>query len=412
MTVRAGIPLHHADPGVAVDEHMVRNYVRAEEVFVDGCGAELRTADGTPYLDFLGGIGVSALGHGHPGLAEALADQAHRTLHVSNLFRHPYTEEVAGRLARLTGLAATLFTNSGAEANEAALKLARKRQRDAGRPHRTGFVALEGGFHGRTMGALSVTSGASYRAPFGPMVPGTTFVPAGDLQALSLVVEREAPAAVILEPVQGEGGIVPLSPGYLQGVRALCSATHTVLIHDEVQSGCGRTGTFLAAQSSGVTPDVVTLAKPLAAGLPLGAIVVSEELSDVLRPGDHGSTFAGGPMALRAAALFLGMLEDEGLMEQVARLGARLRGGLEEIAEAHPVVTEVRGRGLMLGIRLHEGAKDLQRRLYEHHHLITNCTAGDVVRLLPPYVVTEAQIDDALGRIRRGLQEIQGDPEK
>ena len=395
---------------VPVDEHMVRNYVRAEEVFVEGHGAELRTAEGVAYLDFLGGIGVSALGHGHPELARALADQAHRTLHVSNLFRHPYTEEVAGRLTRLTGLDAALFTNSGTEANEAALKLARKHQKDAGRSHRTGFVALEGGFHGRTMGALSVTSGASYRAPFEPMVPGTTFVPSGDLEALAAAVRREEPAAVILEPVQGEGGVVALPASYLQGARAVCSATDTVLVHDEVQSGCGRTGTFLAAQAAGVTPDVVTLAKPLAAGLPLGAMVVRRELAGVMKPGDHGSTFAGGPMALRAAALFLGMLEDGDLMERAARLGARLRGGLEEIAASDSLATEVRGRGLMLGIRLREGAKELQRRLYAEHHLITNCTAGDVVRLLPPYVVTEAQVDQALERIHRALKDMQGDP--
>jgi predicted acetylornithine/succinylornithine family transaminase len=390
---------------------MVRNYVRAGEVFVEGRGAELRDADGTAYLDFLGGIGVSALGHGHADLARALADQAHRTLHVSNLFRHPYTEEVAGRLARLTGLDATLFANSGSEANEAALKLARKYQRDSGRAHRTGFVALEGGFHGRTMGALSVTSGARYREPFGPLVPGTTFVPAGDLDALAAAVEREQPAALILEPIQGEGGIVALPSPYLRAARALCSNTETVLIHDEVQSGCGRTGTFLAAQHCDVTPDIVTLAKPLAAGLPLGAVVVRENLNRVLGPGDHGSTFAGGPMALRAAALFLGLLEDQGLLEQVGRLGARLRLGLEEIATRHPRITEVRGRGLMLGIRLPEGAEALQRRLYVHHHLITNCTAGDVVRMLPPYVVTEAEIDEALERIQRAMLQLEKDPE-
>ena len=399
-TRAAHLPGRHAP-----DAHMVRNYARAEEVFVDGWGAELRAADGTRYLDFLGGIGVSALGHGHPALAEALSDQAHRTLHVSNLFRHPWTEDVALRLTRLTGLDAVLFTNSGTEANEAALKLARKHQRDSGRPGRTGFVALQGGFHGRTMGALAVTSGAAYREPFGPMVPGTTFVPVGDLDALASALHQEHPAAVILEPVLGEGGIVELDARYLRGVRALCTHTQTVLIHDEVQSGCGRTGTFLAAQAAEVTPDVVTLAKPLAAGLPLGAVVVGDDLAGVLRPGDHGSTFAGGPMALRAAAVFLSLLEEEGLLDRVSELGARLRHGLDEIARTHPAVSEVRGRGLMLGLRLHEGAKDLQKRLYHEHRLITNCTAGDVVRMLPPYVVTEAQIDDALDRIRQALRD-------
>lgn len=386
---------------------MVRNYSRADEVFVDGCGAELRTAEGEVYLDFLGGIGVSALGHGHAALAEALADQAARTLHVSNLFRHPYTEEVASRLARLTGLEAALFTNSGAEANEAALKLARKYQRDAGRPHRTGFVALEGGFHGRTMGALSVTSGESYRAPFGPMVPGTRFLPADDLDAMRRALELERPAAVILEPIQGEGGVVELSARYLREVRHLCDVTETVLIHDEIQSGCGRTGTFLAAQAAGVTPDIVTLAKPLAAGLPMGAVVVRDELAGVLRPGDHGSTFAGGPLALRAALVFLTLLEEDGLMEGADRLGGRLRAGLEAIARDVPGVGAVRGRGLMLGLHVGARAKELQQRLYRDHRLITNCTAGAVLRMLPPYVVTETQIDDALDRIRSALATMQ-----
>lgn len=393
----------------ALDAHMVRNYGRADEVFVDGCGAELRTTEGVVYLDFLGGIGVSALGHGHPDLAAALADQAGRTLHVSNLFRHPYTVEVATRLAHLTGLEAVLFTNSGAEANEAALKLARKHQRDAGRPERTGFVALEGGFHGRTMGALSVTSGASYRAPFEPMVPGTRFLPSGDLDAMRVTLARDRPAAVILEPIQGEGGVVELSPEYLRGVRDLCDATDTVLIHDEVQSGCGRTGTFLAADAAGIKPDVVTLAKPLAAGLPMGAIVVRAELADVLKPGDHGSTFAGGPLALRAALVFLTLLEDDGLMERAAELGARLKTGLEAIAADFPNVGAVRGRGLMLGLHIPKGAKELQQRLYRDHHLITNCTAGEVIRMLPPYVVTESQIDDALGRIRSALGSLELD---
>jgi acetylglutamate kinase len=399
--------MKEAYPEHPLDAHMVRNYARAAEVFVAGAGAELRTAEGDVYLDFLSGIGVSALGHGHPALSAALADQAQRTLHVSNLFRHPFTEEVAERLARLTGLDAVLFANSGAEANEAALKLARKHQRDAGRPERTGFIALQGGFHGRTMGALSVTSGAAYRTPFEPLVPGTTFVEPHDLDALSGALYENPPAAVILEPIQGEGGIVELEVGYLRGVRDLCTRTGTILIHDEIQSGCGRTGTFLAAQAAGVRPDVVTLAKPLAAGLPLGAVVVTSELSGVLRPGNHGSTFAGGPLTLRAALVFLQALEEDGLLQDVRARGARMRAGLDRIAGTWPVVTEVRGRGLMLGLRLAEGAPALKDILYDEHRLIANCTAKDVVRFLPPFVVTDPQIDDALERIEASLHALQ-----
>ncbi len=379
-------------------------YAPADEVFVAGRGAELRTDTGSVYLDFLSGIGVSALGHGHPALTEALVDQAAALLHVSNLYRHPHTEQVAERLVRMTGLAAVLFANSGAEANEAALKIARKHQRDAGRPGRTGIVALEGGFHGRTMGALSVTAREGYRAPYEPLVPGVSFVPAGDLPALERAVLRTAPAAVVLEPIQGEAGIVELDDAYLRAVRELCTRTGTVLVHDEVQSGCGRTGAFLAAERAGVLPDLVTLGKPLAAGLPVGAVVASRRLAGVLRPGDHGSTFAGGPLVLRAALVFLNALE-EGLMDHVARVGARLRSGLERIVATSPLAREVRGRGLMLGVRLRgpDTARTLQATLHRDRKLLANAAGDGVLRLLPPYVLTEGQVDDGLRRIGSAL---------
>lgn len=389
-------------PATRSRSFLMRNYTQAEELFVSGQGAELHTAEGVTYLDFLSGIGVSALGHAHPSLVAALSRQAADVVHLSNLFRHPLAEPVAERLAGLCGLDAVLFTNSGAEANEAALKLARKYQRDTGHPERTSFVALTGSFHGRTFGALSVTANAAYRAPFEPLIPGVTFVPPGDLSALAQVVDETRPAAVILEPIQGEGGVYVLGADYLRAVRALCTETGTVLIHDEVQSGCGRTGRFLAAQHAGVTPDIVTLSKPLAAGLPLGAVVTAPPLAGTFEPGSHGSTFAGGPLALRACSVFLSELEG-GLMDQVAERGARLRAGLESVAADFPVVAEVRGSGLMLGARLSRGAPELQRTLYREHRLVTNATAGDVLRLLPPYVVTDAQIDDGIARIRSAL---------
>ena len=282
-----------------MDEHVIRTYARAEEVFVSGQGAVLRDADGREYLDMLGGIAVSALGHAHPELVAALRQQVGEVLHTSNLYRHPHTEAVAGLIADLTGLDAVFFTNSGAEATEAALKIARKHQRQTGAADRTGFVALEGGFHGRTLGALSVTHTPAYRAPFEPLVPGTQFVPPGDVAALESALANH-PAALILEPIQGESGVVELPTNYLQTARALCSSTGTVLIHDEVQCGSGRTGTFLAADHADVQPDIVTLAKPIAAGLPMGMAVVRSELAGALVPGDHGSTFAGGPLACRA----------------------------------------------------------------------------------------------------------------
>lgn len=375
-----------------MDEHVIRTYVRRPEVFVSGEGCVLRDAEGREWLDFLGGIAVSALGHGHAGLVEALRDQAGKLLHVSNLYRHPYTEDVAGRLARLSGMEAVFFTNSGAEASECALKLARKAQKLRGNPQRTGFVSLEGGFHGRTMGALSVTAGAKYREPFAPLVPGVTFVQRGDLDGLASALRAE-PAALIIEPIQGEGGIFDHGVEYLRAARDLCAETGTLLIHDEVQCGSGRTGKFLCGAWSDIVPDIATLAKPIAAGLPMGACLVAKGLEETLVPGDHGSTFAGGPLVLRAAQVVLAALED-GLLDHVVARGEQFRAGLEELMSRHGAIQEVRGRGLMLGLRSDRGP-DVQKTLFDRG-LITNCTAGDVVRFLPPYVVTAAEVDRAL----------------
>ncbi|MBL8858911.1 MAG: acetylornithine/succinylornithine family transaminase [Planctomycetes bacterium] len=386
-----------------MDEHVLHTYQRAEEVFVSGNGAEIVDASGKQYLDFLGGIAVSALGHAHPGLTAALRDQVGKVVHVSNLFRHPYTEEVATRLARLSGLEAVFFTNSGAEANEAALKIARKFHKNAGNPERTGFIAIEGGFHGRTLGALSLTHNAKYRAPFEPLVPGCSWVPANDVAALESALRRERPAALVLEPIQGEAGVRELTREFLRAARRTCDATGTLLVHDEVQGGCGRTGQFLAGDAASVKPDIVTLAKPIAAGLPMGACVVSKGLVDTLQPGDHGSTFAGGPLVCRAALVFLRELEEGGLMQQVAERGTQLRAGLEGLQREIPLISELRGRGLIQGVRLARGAEDAQRELYRAG-LITNRTGGDVIRLLPPYVITPAQIARGLDILREVLR--------
>jgi acetylornithine/N-succinyldiaminopimelate aminotransferase len=396
-----------------MDEHVLLTYRRAEEVFVDGDGAEVRDEQGRVYLDFLSGIAVSALGHGHPEIVSALQDQAGKMLHTSNLFRHPYTEEVAARIAHLTGLEACFFANSGAEAVEAALKIARKHQRIAGHPERTGFVAMEGSFHGRTYGALSVTHTAKYREPFGPLLDGVTFVPVGDAAALERALKPEtgpardssgaAPAGLILEPIQGESGVRELPHDFLRLARRLCDETGTVLIHDEVQCGCGRTGNFLAAEAAGVKPDVVTLAKPIAAGLPMGVTVVSKRLAGTLEPGDHGSTFAGGPFVCRAALVFLRLVDTGGMLEQVRARGQQLRRGLESIERDFPVVIELRGRGLIQGLRLAHGTEELQKDLYRRG-LIVNKTGGDVIRLLPPYVITSAQVNRGLDLLREGLE--------
>jgi acetylornithine aminotransferase/acetylornithine/N-succinyldiaminopimelate aminotransferase len=383
-----------------MDEGLMKTYARADEVFVAGHGAVLQDSTGREFLDLLAGIAVSALGHGHVELTAALRDQVGKIVHLSNLFRHPYTEQVATRLCRLTDMAAAFFTNSGTEAMECALKLARKAMHVRGTPQRTSFVALEGGFHGRSLGALSLTWNEKYRKPFAPLQQ-VTWLPPEDTQALAKTLAEQQPAAFVLEPVQGEGGIRELSAGYLQKARELCTATGTVLVHDEIQSGCGRTGRFLAAQHAGVVPDVVTLAKPIAAGLPMGACLCTAPFADTFSKGEHGSTFAGGPLVCRASLVFLDEV-DRGLLGNVQDRGRELKAGLTALQRELPIVREVRGRGLMLGLRLHHSADAVQKALYQAG-VIVNCTATDVLRIVPPFVITAAQVQQGLRVLREVL---------
>lgn len=383
-----------------MDESVMKTYARADEVFVAGHGAVLQDSTGREFLDFLAGIAVSALGHGHAELTAALRDQVGKVVHLSNLFRHPYTEQVATRLCALTDMAAAFFTNSGTEAMECALKLARKAMQRRSEPERTSFVALEGGFHGRSLGALSLTWNEKYRKPFLPLQQ-VTWVAPEDTTGLARVLRSEKPAAFVLEPVQGEGGIRMLSAAFLRASRELCTETGTLLVHDEIQSGCGRTGRFLAAQHAGVVPDVVTLAKPIAAGLPMGACLANQAFAETFGKGEHGSTFAGGPFVCRAALVFLDEIE-RGLLGQVQERGAQLRAGLERLQRDFPIVREVRGLGLMLGLRLHHSAEAVQKALHKNG-LLVNCTAGDVLRIVPPYVVTAEQVDQALRLLRETL---------
>ena len=388
-----------------MDEHVLSTYLRADEVFVRGEGARLWDSEGKQWIDFLGGIAVSALGHNHPRLVRELTDQLGKLIHTSNLFRHPYTDEVAERVTRLAGMQAAFFTNSGTEAIEAALKISRKRQRQLGHPERTGFVALEGSFHGRTMGALSITHTAKYREPFEPLVPGVTFVAPDDSATLARVLREKLPAALVMEPIQGESGVRCLDPQYLREARRLCSETGTLLVHDEVQCGSGRTGTFLYSEHLDVHPDIVTLAKPIAAGLPMGMALVSKELAGTLQPGHHGSTFAGGPLVCRGALCFLDEIEQHGLLENVRARGAQLRAGLEDLRREFGVVSELRGLGLIQGLRLERGAEALQKKLYQDG-LIVNRTGGDVIRILPPYVITRDEIAQGLELLRAGLRSL------
>lgn len=384
-----------------MDEHLLPTYRKAEEVFVHGSGARLFDDKGHAFLDFISGIGVSALGHAHPRLTAALHDQVGKLLHVSNLYRHGLTEDVAARIARLTGMEATFFCNSGSEAVEAAIKLARKHQKVAGRQERSSILALEGSFHGRTTGALAATSNAAYRDPFGPLLE-VNFLANDDPEALVAALVGQQAAALILEPIQGEGGLQPLSHEYLRAAREACTSTQTVLIHDEIQCGVGRTGRFLAADAAGVKPDLVCLAKPLAAGIPIAALVANAELANTLGPGDHGSTFGGGPLALRAAQVVLDELEVGGLMMRVLERGQQLQQGLQKLSDKCPFATGTRGVGLMQGLLVPGRSAELQRELHTRHLLSATAT-GDVLRLLPPYTVTTTDVDEALSIISDAL---------
>ena len=386
-----------------MDEFVMHTYARNEVAFARGDGAVLYDADGNEWIDALGGLAVNALGHAHPKLVAAIADQAGKLIHTSNLYRQSIGEQVAERLARLSGMRAAFFACSGSEANETALKIARKYQREQGRPERTAFVALEQSFHGRTTGALSVTHNPKYREPFGPLIGPVTFVPPNDVDALRAAVD-DTTAALILEPIQGEGGLTALSDDFLVAARTACDASGAVLIHDEVQCGSGRTGRFLASQFvDGAKPDLVTLAKPIAGGLAMSCVLAREPFDRVLVPGDHGSTFGGGPLASRAALVFLEELEG-GLLDDVAERGAQLAAGLDALAREHDAVLERRGRGLIQGIRLRSGAAELVRECFARG-LVAGTAGGDVVRFLPPYVITEQQVSTALDVLGAALKE-------
>jgi len=373
-------------------EHVMSTYVRQPVDFVRGEGCRLWDDEGREYLDFLAGVSVLNTGHCHPAVVAAVREQVGRLMHVSNLFYTEPAMRLAQRLAERSLGGRVFFTNSGAEAVEAALKLARK--------HRAGgeIVVVHGAFHGRTYGALSATPQESKQAPFAPLVPGFVVV-APEPEALRAAVS-ERTAAVLLEPIQGETGIHPLPVEVLQAAREACDVAGAALIFDEIQCGMGRTGTLWAYEQVGVVPDAMTLAKGLGGGLPIGALVTGPALAGVLEPGDHGSTFAGGPVACAAALAVLDVLDDPALLERVRELGLRLAEGLREL----PEVASVRGRGLMLAAELADGgALELVRRALLEQRLVLNATGPTTVRFMPPLVVSDAEVDDALARLRATL---------
>jgi predicted acetylornithine/succinylornithine family transaminase len=380
--------------------YVLQTYRRQPVTFVRGEGIRLYDAEGHEYFDLLSGIGVASLGHANPGLARAIAEQAATLLHTSNLFFHPLQGQVAERLATLSGLPRAFFCNSGAEAVEACLKFARRYWFTRGEP-RSEFVALERSFHGRTFGALSVTSDPHYREPFEPLVPGARWVPANDPAAL-LAAVTSTTAAIIVEGIQGEGGVHPMSPAFAAAVNEASARSGALIIADEIQCGLGRTGAPFSFTTLGIKPHLSSLGKALGGGVPIGAALISEDVASTISFGDHGTTYGGNLLACRAALYFLEQLVEGGVLANVERMGGFFQRRLAEMAARHPIVKDVRGAGLIWGIELTRDAAPVVPAGLERR-VIVNRTAETVVRLLPPLVITESEADEALSRLDAAL---------
>ena len=372
---------------------VMKTYGRADLAFVRGEGSWLITEDGTRYLDCASGIAVNTLGHSHPALVAALKAQADKLWHTSNLYRIPGQERVAKRLAALTGLDQVYFCNSGAEANESAVKIARRAAYERGETERTTILCATGSFHGRTLGMLAATDKQANRTGFGPMPEGFEHVTFGNLNALRDALGPHV-AAIMIEPVQGEGGARDTHDDYLRGVRAAADEFGTLVIADEVQSGIGRTGTLFAYETSGIRPDIIAVAKGLGGGFPVGAVIASAEVGNAMTPGTHGSTFAGNPLAMAVAEAVLDALTADGFLDDVKRRAALLEAALQKIADRDPDrIVEIRGRGFLRGVRLappfDAGAIVAQMR---DHHLLTAPAGENTVRFLPPLIISEDEI--------------------
>ncbi|MGO8718190.1 MAG: aspartate aminotransferase family protein [Acidobacteriaceae bacterium] len=387
------------DIRTAESKLLVRTYDRTPICFVGGEGVHLFDENGTAYLDLLSGIGVCALGYGHPAIQAAIDEQSRKLMHISNLFYHPGQAELALRLTEMTGLDRVFFCNSGTEACEAALKLARAYatlRRSEGARLGAKILALEHSFHGRTMGAVSTTHKLKYREPFEPLVPGVEFVRFDDVADLEAKFSDEV-CAVCLEPVQGEGGIHPVSKEFFGAARRLTSQTGALLIADEIQSGLGRTGEWCAYQHYGILPDVTTLAKPLGGGIPIGAMLCSDEAARALSPGMHGTTFGGGPLACAVAIAVIDTMRRDNLLDHIRQTGTYFLEQLQSLAANHSAVVNVRGKGLMLGMELSNAdlAKHVVARMLERH-IVINRTSETVLRFLPPFILERQHIDQAV----------------
>jgi acetylornithine/N-succinyldiaminopimelate aminotransferase len=378
---------------------LLQTYERNPFLFVSGQGVYLRDENGQDYLDLLSGIGVSALGYAHPAVEEAIAKQSTRLIHTSNLFFHEHTAELALRLTEISGLDRVFLCNSGTEAWEAALKLARAHAgllRAEGRTIGTKFLALEHSFHGRSMGSVATTHKEKYRLPFAPVMPGVEFVRFNDVADLRAKFSSEF-CAVCIEPVQGEGGIHPVSQEFFATARELCNSTGALLMADEIQSGMGRTGKWFAYQHYGIQPDVTTLAKPIANGIPMGAMLCNNQAARAITPGMHGTTFGGGPLACVVAIAVIDTIRKESLLDHISEVGDFFHAELSRLATRHDCIVDVRGIGLMLGLELNSAdlAQEVAAQLMERN-IIVNRTSETVIRFLPPFILERKHVETAI----------------
>ena len=382
---------------------LMPTYNRADLAFERGEGAWLFAVDGRRFLDFGAGIATSSLGHGHPHLVQAIAGQAARVMHTSNLYRVPEAERLAARFVEATFADSVFFCNSGAEANEGLVKMIRRANHEGGHPERYRVICFEGAFHGRTLAMLAATGNKKYLAGFGPEVDGFDHVPFNNMNALRDAITPQT-AGVLLEPVQGEGGIRPASLDYLRAVRAACDEFGILMGLDEVQCGMGRTGKLFAHEWAGIEPDVMSIAKGIAGGFPMGAILAKEAVAKHLVPGTHGTTFGGNPLACAAAGAVLDVVLAPGFLDEVDRKARRLWFALERVVQEYPsVLADVRGAGLILGLKAVVPNGELQQA-FMAEGLLTVAAGDNVVRLVPPLVLTDADVDTAVEMIRRGAR--------
>ncbi len=405
METTDAAPLKPEEIQALEKEYLFPTYKRSELFCSHGSGVYVYDLSGKRYLDFLAGISVNSLGYNHPRLVRALVEQGQRLIHSSNLFYNPYQGLLAKRLAQISGMSRAFFTNSGTEAIEAALKIARAYGHMQAGKDKSVILTLKNSFHGRTFGSLSITTQEKYQAPFRPLVPGIQIVEEFTPSALGKAFSDRI-CAFVMEPVQGEGGVVPLPGDFVRAGRELCDRYKALLIADEIQCGLGRTGRYFAFEHYGIKPDVVTLAKSLAAGYPLGAVLGNARVADCLKSGDHGTTFGGGPLACRLALEVLDIIEQDGLIVKVAELGSYLIRGLNDLKPRHHSIGEIRGMGLMIGIEIGSAATEVVKSLLRRG-FIANAAHETVLRLLPPFIITKKNIDEFLAALDETLSEIE-----